>query len=130
MSDLLTLAERCEREEPAWELECEIGCAVQAAGTIVRASEGWLINRGTQHEPQWEPYKPPRYTTSLDAAVTLVPDGAEWNLTNLYGVAHSEVGLNFSDGNWQTGRHIGGHLALALCAAALRARAAMEHADE
>ncbi len=57
--------------------------------------------------------------------MTLVDEGIEWNITNLYGVAHAEVGLNFSDGNWQTGRHKGGHMAIALCAAALRARAAM-----
>lgn len=80
----------------------------------------WTLRPGMTGEDS-----PPPYTASLDAAVTLVPEGIEWNITNLYGIAQAEVGLNFSDGNWQTGRHKGGHLALALCAAALRARAAM-----
>lgn len=118
-STLLALAERCEREEPSWGLSVDIHIAV-TPGAMRSTSHIYAINDGTKV------YNPPSYTTSLDSAVTLVPKGIEWNLTNLYGIAMAEVGLNFSDGNWQTGRHKGGHMALALCAAALRARAAME----
>lgn len=97
--ELEALAARCEREAPSRALNIAISTAV------------------CTHE--WA------YTSSLDAAARLVPEGLEWNLTNLHGIAISEAGLNFSDGNWQTGRHKGGHLALALCAAALRTRAVL-----
>ena len=109
-SVLRELADRCEREEPSRGLDCAIGCAV---GEVADDFDFALD-----------------YTTSLDAAVMLCPEGIEWNLTNLYGIAMADVGLNFSDGNWQTGRHKGGHVALALCAAALRARAALSKTKE
>lgn len=111
---LLELADRCEREEAGPELDIAI---CEATGLMQRQ---WISGK----------YLPLPVTTSLDAAVTLMPEGIEWNLTNLYGIAMSEVGLNFSDGNWQTGRHKGGHIALALCAAALRARAALTKTEE
>lgn len=116
-AEFLALVDRCEREEPSRELDCEIAKAV-----------GWTYNPKNLPGAPWKDaadrveWTPPWFSFSLDAAVTLVPEGVEWNLTNLYGIAMSEVGLNFSDGNWQTSRHKGGHLALAICAAALRAR--------
>ena len=63
--------------------------------------------------------KRPHPTRSLDDAVALVPNGAEISLTNLYGVAHAEVGLNFEEGP-KHGRHEGGNLKLALCIAILK----------
>jgi hypothetical protein len=36
----------------------------------------------------------PRYTGSIDAAVTLIPDGVEWNMSTIYNVARATVGLN------------------------------------
>jgi hypothetical protein len=65
----------------------------------------------------------PNYTASIDAALTLVPEGAEIEIHNLYGVAVAKVGLNFHDGP-EFGEHLGGLLPIALCIAALRARAA------
>lgn len=64
----------------------------------------------------------PRYTASIDAALTLVPDGMEWSLTTLYGEATAEVGLNNTTGMHSTGRRKDGNVAIALCIAALRAR--------
>lgn len=65
----------------------------------------------------------PRYTASLDAAMTLVPEGHNW------AVEHSTDG----DGAWcydknvnNTGPSLAATPALALTAAALRARAAQE----
>lgn len=64
----------------------------------------------------------PRYTRSIEAALTLAPEGAEYSISTLYGVAIVELPLN-SD-NWQTGRRLDGNVALAICAAAIKARAA------
>lgn len=61
------------------------------------------------------------YTTSLDAALTLVPEGMEISLTDLYGIPMAEVGLNVPEGS-HTARLEHGTLPLALCIAALRAR--------
>jgi hypothetical protein len=63
----------------------------------------------------------PHYTTWLDAALTLRPEGAEIALTDLYKVPMAEVGLNFTEGP-ETARLEHGTLALALCIASLRAR--------
>lgn len=124
---LLDLAARCEREGPSFELECAIEQAIQSPGCVIHTSDGWLINRhGTPMTPQWERLKPPRYTSSLDAAATLVSEGVEWNLTNLYGVARAEVGLNFSDISWESAARPDGNLVMALASAALKARAAVE----
>jgi hypothetical protein len=81
----------------------------------------------------------PRYTESLDAAVSLVPEGegvgfqvgrgagmscmaGVWNIT-------AQSAIKSADGfpivDWQASGHAATP-ALALCAAALRARAAME----
>lgn len=103
---LLSLAERAEREEPSRKLDVAIQMA--AGGHKV-----------------FLPPAPP-YTTSLDAAVTLVPEGAEWEMTNLYGIAYADVGLNFNDIASSNCRRNDGNLVMALCAAALRARAALQ----
>jgi hypothetical protein len=69
-------------------------------------------------------FRPSAFTASIDAALTLVPEGAEKELSDLYGVAVAKVGLNFHDGP-EVGEHKGGSLAIALCIAALRARSAL-----
>lgn len=71
---------------------------------------------------------PPKpYTASLDAAVSLVPVGHDWILENVNGgqTICARVGHNDKDRNsW------GDTPALALTAAALRARLAMGDRDE
>lgn len=102
---LLELAERVEKAEgPNFALEMEIDRAINP------------------ERPAGLRY--PNYTASLDSALTLVPEGMEKSLSDLYGVARAEVGLNCTDGP-QYGEHKGAILCLALCAAALRARAAI-----
>lgn len=61
----------------------------------------------------------PRFTSSLDAALTLIPPGARWVL---YSDGHAYVGPD----NEPTAEWCGYTPALALCVAALRARAAQE----
>jgi hypothetical protein len=72
-------------------------------------------------ETRITPFRRP-YTTSLDAALTLVREGDEWSVTNLYGFAQAEVGLNDSDGS-HTCRRKDDNVVLALCIACLKARA-------
>lgn len=63
----------------------------------------------------------PDPTSSIDAAMTLVPKGMEKDFTDLYGVARVSVGINANPGPFY-GTHEGGSLAIALCIAALKAR--------
>lgn len=65
----------------------------------------------------------PHYTTSLDAALTLVPEGWWWVINSgTQGLAKAILGARGSD----AGAHEDAHTpALALCIAALRARQAL-----
>lgn len=67
----------------------------------------------------------PKYTCSLDDALTLVPEGMEWSISTLHGIADVEIGLNssLSDAPWR-GRRDDGNVPIAICIAALKARAA------
>ncbi len=123
---LLKLADRCEREEPSRELDVRIWSAVHP-DKMTRAEEA-LDRLEHPAEPVYlaDVYKVPWLTSSLDAAVTLIADGSEWQITNLYGIARAEVDMNIGDhGAPSCGEHKGAVMALALCAAALRARAAI-----
>ena len=98
---LLELAERCEQATgPDLELEMAISRVRDAAGKVL---------------PQLD------YTRSIDAAMTLVPEDFDWRLgrTNSGLTIHAEVG-----GQAEEDMRFGATPALALCAAALRARAA------
>jgi hypothetical protein len=100
MSDpatLLALADRCEQAAgPDRELDAEIArfLVLTGAEDIARSRYGWSY-----------------FTASLDAAVTLVPEGCGWMV--MKNVAKV--------GRWPKRASTP---ALALCAAALRARAA------
>lgn len=107
MSDLLIeLAERCEKASgPDREIDIDIQQVI-----------GGAIPTGFQM--QYEGVRLPGYTASLDAAMMLVPEGMAielaWNAARL---ADARVG-------WKR-PGIAKSPALALCAAALRARAAL-----
>ena len=102
-SDVLrALADRCEREEPSREL-----------GAAIARACGWLGHP-----------VPDNFCTSLDAAVTLVPPGHVWRAgagrDGYADVAVRGIGFDLDAGHtWAK------TAALALCAAALRARAAV-----
>src|SRR5216684_2962906 len=72
--------------------------------------------------PTYFSWKAPEFTTSLDAALTLVPEGAEYAISTLYGLALAELPLN-SD-NPQKAQRRDGNVPLAICCAALKARSA------
>lgn len=146
---LLALADRCEREKPTRELDARIEQAIAPdkkvlfdAGSVGpvkrRAAYGPLRDfpmDGWKGETAWDAVAGEvgarRYTTSLDAAVTLVPEGWAWFV--------EWIGTPFREGTarlWIPSQRTKGlHSeqetsaaetpALALCAAALRARAAV-----
>lgn len=67
----------------------------------------------------------PHYTSSIDAALTLIPDGMEWSVTTLYGVAAVEMGLNCDNLNGPSYAHREDcNVAIAICIASLKARTA------
>jgi hypothetical protein len=78
---LLALAERCETEEPSRKLDAEIAVACRIGSDKVdkdhwsyRNFPVWIVRDDGQIEAGLR-WKSPRFTTSLDAAVTLVPVG-------------------------------------------------------
>jgi hypothetical protein len=128
MSDLLKLAERCEAATgPDRELEAHIWCALHGKKYM-----GHNIAYGTEDVVQVEFTEPPKraccvsgrylphaspWTSSLDAAMTLVPDSYDWAVFKTNGglTVHAWCG-DRTDIFAATPE-------LALCAASLRARA-------
>lgn len=152
---LLALADRCEREEPSRELDAEIAVACDVrAGWLVGYGPLWIdhatiktIGQPTIRVNNLAPSKPSTgnppagdylpFTTSLDAAVTLVPEatyGGKKGLMTMR-VDQTDDGSFYAElrDGWQTsygGVHIS-HAkteSMARCAAALRARAALTKA--
>ena len=141
---LLDLADRCKREEPSRDLDLAILNAIHAP------SPEWVWRSGDETITrlvygEGAPGNPvcslDAYTTSLDAAVTLVPEGCSWDVRFR---SHHDCAVDVGE-DWAT-RHPTKHSAhvwrmahrglydirengtaktpaLALCAAALRARA-------
>jgi hypothetical protein len=113
---LLALAERCEQATgPDKELDFTI--------------DGFML----KHGPETDRIRNPRYvlpyTASLDAAVTLVPEGCDWHCqsnpsVNACWASVSPMKFDSKLQEWGSGMRRASTTALALCAAALRARAA------
>ena len=141
MTDLTSLIERVEAAtEGGRELDLAIHLALFPDGEIA----GWMkYPRGLDGREgySWDissaslifekrtadgqcPYNGgvplPTYSTSIDAALTLLPEGMEFEFTNLYGVAAVGMGLNTESPCY--GRREDGNITLALLAAILRAR--------
>jgi hypothetical protein len=119
---LLDLADRCEREEPSTELDAAIGYAVDAtpkAKNVYKRGH-YIGNKPVllRVEAIWLPY-----TTSLDAAVTLVPSGWSYRVGLNEGRLHAQAVLGRSYPTNATVTVESGSPALAICTAALRARA-------
>lgn len=104
--------------EGSRDLDCEIYCAANPRCELAYGAPGVRI-RGNQTV-----FQPPRFSTSIDAALSLVPDGSGWTVgacTN--NTRYAEV---FSAGGTKYVVCRAATPALALCIAALRARAAGE----
>jgi hypothetical protein len=114
-TDLPALIARVEAATGAdRELDDMIAIAVGIPATIKLGDE-MLGN------VRWAPVRSKPYTASLDAAVSLVPSGCLWTLDCL-----SNATALYRDARYQANAATP---ALALCAAALRARQAMEGGD-
>lgn len=78
--ELTALAERVEQAEgPSRKLDAEICRALDLAGgnpILAPGMNGWLV--GSKDNPN--PVKAPAYTASIDAALTLVPEGSPMEL--------------------------------------------------
>lgn len=150
MSDsavLLALAERCEKAESR---DAEIDTLIYAAvngwrtewrgNSLVRLTDFYpigTIDPGERNRWFSGHIGAPAYTASLDAAMTLVPEGMIWGAVNstLAKPEKAERGTGFVGKPGQTTNEASqseaATPALALCAAALRARAAaMEPTEE
>lgn len=143
---LLALAARCEAEGPSRKLDLDISVAIDFRGVFLplRAGESYQWGAGgdeielrSSADKRIGTLDPdqfvPRWTTSLDSAVTLVPEGA-WRETN--GPRKSVNIPSPAPNFWKTevdlwrpsiSIHMGWAAteALSICAAALRARAAI-----
>ena len=136
---LNALADRVEREEPSRGLDIDIACAAlgwekeRQGGYIGQTPPDYAWNLRPIGRAYWDDgsRKAPPYTTSLDAAVTLVPPDC-WRETNgprkyLNVPAPSPNRWKAEVAPWKTGMPCFGWAeteAMAICAAALRARAA------
>lgn len=134
MTDLLELADRCERAEgPDRDLDERLKDLLRSP----RLSDDEIEARLARGESVfsgclvWNHREGP--SASIDAALRMVPGGCVWRVT-------SRIEQHLPTAKVQQERHGGPDLAvwageaatpaLALCAAALRARAAMEAQDE
>jgi hypothetical protein len=140
LSILLALAERCEAATgPDRELDIAICVAIDwryddweegertAREMAARHGMAWLVSRSVEgYNSTWRHL--PRYTASLDAAMTLVPEGHKCGVTQQDREKASEQWWGeLRRGYWTSYDKAfvarGATAALALCAAALRARA-------
>lgn len=127
---LLDLAERCETGGPDFETDGDIKLAIAAEMIAAGKSKDEVVSAvgGDLYSD------PRRYTASIDEAVMIVPDGFRWEIDSIgyklgvyqHGKARAVVMHPFSSGGDPRWVAFARTPALAICAAALRARAAME----
>jgi hypothetical protein len=149
MSKLLELAERCEKAEgPDRELDCLIWCAVNGIAPKWTGVRGELLDADREGIIGWVdpgkhsrnfstnrsttgPGSIPSYTASLDAAMMLVPKGWHDSIYGL-GVMAADlccVHLEPPEYDGPGERSEAATRPLALCAAALKARATQEQPE-
>ncbi|MFD1104255.1 hypothetical protein [Sphingobium olei] len=129
MSEMLELAERVEAlTGPNYAVEVEIFKALHPEYADYVQGRGGLVHRFDGSDQRvLSDIRPGNYTASLDSAMRLVPDGLKFEVTTTGYKPGATV-----CGNSLTGVHEGSYAAtpaLALCAAALRARHHLESSD-
>lgn len=140
----MTLIKRLEAAETgSRELDAAAYNACPEAGRIAlrlpmnqwgdRFDDGWRT-KWRDREDKY-PEKLRHYTTSIDAALTLVPEGWQWQTSNRAPLPYAGRGyihngeLHMSD-KYQGFEAVAATPALALSAASLRAREAMKEKDD
>lgn len=99
---------------PDRELDCRIWCAVER--------QNFDVCR--QVVPNFGEWLAPSYTASIDAALSLVPDGHQWSLSECAMPDRYYAGLGSRKASGRSFVAQAATPALALCAAALKARLA------
>lgn len=129
MSSILELAERCEKATgPDRELDCLI---FEAQHLLLMPNHRGMIDgepTGEYYSPDGNqlPERAPRYTASIDASLTLVPQGfASAVGTMAFEGSASKPWGCYWEPNGKPHTFEAATPALALCAAALRALAAL-----
>ena len=128
MTALAELIARLEAAtEGSRELDAEIGAhpATPSCGVRKGAAKERVVEAADTHDPPL--VNLPHYTTSIDAALTLVPEGMEWALSNHGQTGAEQLCWAGVFGSPFIGSECDSHAAtpvLALCIAALRAREA------
>lgn len=127
--DLIALAERVERlTGPDRAMDCQIAVAVGwfAARKGQKSSPIDYVDIREAGRENWPGYGGdqlvPHLTESLDAAMTLLPDGAEYQISTIYGQAEVDLPLNGEP--TKTVRRKDGNVVLAFVECCLKARAA------
>lgn len=142
MATLLELAERCEKAiVPDRDLDGLIMAALfrredRMIGTQEEQDDGsWApISTPVWVDPatgQWLSTAPREFTSSIDAAMTLVPEGYAVELSEAWGPGRTDwravMKARTIDGSGIWPKATSAKPALALCAAALRSRACLSH---
>ncbi len=119
MTDLISLAERCEQAKGP---DRDIDCWIENTLGLAKFERDPRVGFGDADYNRIEP-KP--FTASLDAAMSLVPKGLRWCVDTCGGDKVYSFVEDIYDFSAETDCHKANALspALALCAAALRARA-------
>lgn len=113
---LMDLADRVEKAEGA-DRAIDLDIARLRGVTVMRQRAD---DSGADEYTHWH------YTASLDAALSLVPEGRDWHVQNNPSAGWSWATVRYADGipaGWGAEMARAKHPALALCAAALRALA-------
>ncbi|MBM3333392.1 hypothetical protein FJY63_01905 [Candidatus Sumerlaeota bacterium] len=141
---IASIIERVEAYDPRQSLDNradEMPLDLEIAKVIGLASEDWQVARGSvtgyfsgDGVGGFGNPTVPRYTRSLDAAMTLVPDNADAAGERLRLEAYNSHGVlapHVRASAWVAGapRAYAATPALALCAAALRVRAALQNRE-
>jgi hypothetical protein len=123
MSDnLAALVERLEKATDAdRKLDAEIHLAVNP-----HLRTGWSAPNGAGPEGYYARVSP-CYTKMVDAALTLLEYGWEYEISTLYGIAHVELPMNDTRISFNITRRQDGNVVLAICTAALRARSVLSN---
>jgi hypothetical protein len=127
MSKLLALADRIERAtRPDRELDCTIYRALGWEPVANPTSAGGLAGRWQRGGEMTMPSAPPAYTASLDAAMTLVPEGLHFGCGSCDATTRAWAWCGDTPSSADEDLQVAhaATSALALTAAVLRARAA------
>ncbi|WP_341702557.1 hypothetical protein [Ferrovibrio sp.] len=125
MKDLIERLEKAS--EGSRGLDALVGAAVGFDGWTPGEWRAYLAENAQALGAVAVPFGCPHFTTSLDAAMTLVREGLEYEISTLYSIARVSVGLNasYADGPWNGEHKEPRQVPLAFCIAAIKAEEAL-----